>query len=500
MKKLFISLSIFIFPIIVLAYKPGDTYIKGDANNDGKVTSTDYIVVRKHILKQTTLVGDVLTRSDTTGDNKVTALDYIAIRKMILNGNIREEVIVSNQPTNTSEVTIDDTIYDVVLFWGQSNMVGYNRINDNDYDVYDSRLKKSNTCEKDDLNNFFNHDGPLCRSSFSILSGIKEDILNNYTKLGHVNVNIPDNTVYIYDYLNNNFEVITGKEESIGQNVYVKFNSNNSFKEYSSSGKIVAEKSSGTNMIPYFGKTYYEQTGHKLIVVFVAKGASRIERFLPEKLKNKKVSSDDKNKYLYELMIKEYNGAINYLKETGKKIGNKFHVSFQGEANLNYNDYYNLYMKVHNNLKKDLGLQFGVLIETSSYMPYDKNGNYTPRNRIETIKMYDVQKSIITNNSDIILGSDYAYRYYVPSKDLFCKKNSQISTCSTSKCSIMTESECNNKITDYEFKRAYKKGLLGRSLSLSKDKYDNNIHFNSAALSQIGYESAINAVKYIKGK
>ena len=102
MKRVLVFLVIFIIPIIVLAYKPGDTYIKGDANNDGKVTSTDYIVVRKHILKQTTLSGDAFTRSDVANDNKITSSDYIAIRKMILNGNTHQVVTVSgSQPTVT---------------------------------------------------------------------------------------------------------------------------------------------------------------------------------------------------------------------------------------------------------------------------------------------------------------------------------------------------------------------------------------------------------------
>ena len=113
MKKIIILLLIFVFPIIVLAYKPGDTYIKGDANNDGKVTSTDYIIVRKHILKQTKLSGDAFTRADVTGDNKITSLDYIAIRKMILNGQTNEKITVpgaTTKPTNTPKPTTPPTI------------------------------------------------------------------------------------------------------------------------------------------------------------------------------------------------------------------------------------------------------------------------------------------------------------------------------------------------------------------------------------------------------
>ena len=60
------------------------TYKKGDVNGDGKVNSTDYIIVRKHILKQTKVTGAIFTRADLNNDKKITSLDYIAIRKIIL--------------------------------------------------------------------------------------------------------------------------------------------------------------------------------------------------------------------------------------------------------------------------------------------------------------------------------------------------------------------------------------------------------------------------------
>ena len=80
-KLYIVIIFLVIMPMMVLAYP------KGDVNGDDKVTSTDYIAVRKHILKQTMLTGDKFTRADLTGDNKITSLDYIAIRKLILNIN-----------------------------------------------------------------------------------------------------------------------------------------------------------------------------------------------------------------------------------------------------------------------------------------------------------------------------------------------------------------------------------------------------------------------------
>ncbi len=61
------------------------TYKKGDVNGDGKVNSTDYIAIRKHILKQVELKGEKLKRANINGDKNVNSLDYIAVRKIILN-------------------------------------------------------------------------------------------------------------------------------------------------------------------------------------------------------------------------------------------------------------------------------------------------------------------------------------------------------------------------------------------------------------------------------
>ena len=57
----------------------------GDVNGDNRITSTDYIVIRKYILKQANLTGTILIRADINGDGKITSIDYIVIRKMILN-------------------------------------------------------------------------------------------------------------------------------------------------------------------------------------------------------------------------------------------------------------------------------------------------------------------------------------------------------------------------------------------------------------------------------
>lgn len=70
----------------------------GDVNGDGKVSSSDYILIRKHILGQSTLTGNNKTRADVNSDNKINSLDYIKVKKMILSGNTTNPV-ANNQYT-----------------------------------------------------------------------------------------------------------------------------------------------------------------------------------------------------------------------------------------------------------------------------------------------------------------------------------------------------------------------------------------------------------------
>ena len=65
---------------------PTSTTKMGDINSDGIINSQDYILIRKHILKQITLSSNQIISADMNKDNSVTSLDYIIIKKMILNG------------------------------------------------------------------------------------------------------------------------------------------------------------------------------------------------------------------------------------------------------------------------------------------------------------------------------------------------------------------------------------------------------------------------------
>lgn len=59
----------------------------GDVNGDGKITSADYVKIRKHIM-QTEIIRDNLYfySADVNDDNKISSADYVKIRKYIMNG------------------------------------------------------------------------------------------------------------------------------------------------------------------------------------------------------------------------------------------------------------------------------------------------------------------------------------------------------------------------------------------------------------------------------
>ncbi len=94
MKKTVLFLGIILLPIIVLAYP------KGDVDGDNSVTAKDYILIRRHILKNLELKGEQLSGADVNGDGNITILDYIEIRKIIL--GVANNAVVSNNAVNNN--------------------------------------------------------------------------------------------------------------------------------------------------------------------------------------------------------------------------------------------------------------------------------------------------------------------------------------------------------------------------------------------------------------
>ncbi len=58
--------------------------VTGDTNGDGKITITDMLAAKAHVLQKASLTGVYATAGDTNGDDKITITDFIQIKASIL--------------------------------------------------------------------------------------------------------------------------------------------------------------------------------------------------------------------------------------------------------------------------------------------------------------------------------------------------------------------------------------------------------------------------------
>ncbi len=65
--------------------------VRGDVNNDGKITITDMLAVKAHILGKSTLTGNAATAADTNKDGKITITDFIQVKAHILGKSTIEQ-------------------------------------------------------------------------------------------------------------------------------------------------------------------------------------------------------------------------------------------------------------------------------------------------------------------------------------------------------------------------------------------------------------------------
>ena len=369
----------------------------------------------------------------------------IKIINFMLLFSIISQIIVPFNISNSSN-SEDEEIYDVILFWGQSNMVGYCGTKDNEKQA-DTRYNSS------DLNSI---------KSFSNKTGIDKEILANSVRMNYTKVKQESDTAYEYKYTTNSLEKLTEGTQALGEKLV--YNSTTKKLEDATS-KYSIQKSYGTNMIPQFSQTYYKKTGHKVVAVFAANGGEAIENFLPS---TDAEYGDNNKQMIYESMVEKYKLAIKYMEKNGYKIGNKIWVCFQGESNVgkgtSTSEYKRLFLKVHNYLKQDVKITKGAIVESVYTIGSTKYSNVK--------KIHKAQEQLASENEDIIIGSSYAYRYYIPDEDTY--NSSAYSN--------------NIFINKNKEKISYKKAL---DISTSSVCYpDNTIHFTSAALSQIGKETA----------
>jgi hypothetical protein len=58
--------------------------VKGDVNGDGKVTSVDPLMIKRHIIGSYTLTGPYLEAADINGDGKITSADALMVKRHII--------------------------------------------------------------------------------------------------------------------------------------------------------------------------------------------------------------------------------------------------------------------------------------------------------------------------------------------------------------------------------------------------------------------------------
>lgn len=338
-------------------------------------------------------------------------------------------LIICFVPVNHVFAESNDDVYDIVLFWGQSNMLGYCGIRPGETYPDARPLTEANT-------------------------GISQAILDRTTNMNHVNVPVPSGAAYEFRYSKRNGNPlipITSKTERFGEQLLYQ---NGKLVSPSASGEITLGKSAGTNMIPQFCTNYYKNTGHKVIVVLAGRGGQNIASFLPEDDPYYVPKNDVTN--IYESTVILYNEAVKYAQKQNLNIGSKFWVSFQGESDyLSMRDpeavpYELKFRRLIDHYKSDLGLEYGFLVETSRKYVFSASSLSEEAHKCLR-DFHGVQEGLINNNDDILLGSDFSYKQFY---------------------------NYNTNVVGY---------------------HQNYAHFTSAALSQIGYETAVNASRYVNG-
>ena len=375
------------------------------------------------------------------------------------------------QLANTKRIEQKD-VYDVILFFGQSNMAG------NMTQGIETRYQLDNQASV---------------KEYSEKTGISEDLINqswvsNYTvpkidKETCYEYHVLDNSLYdLYDLTSNGYTA-NGAEITVnkfnGELVYYDDTTNKFYSVWSTDLPDYINKNSytfsnayGTNMVNEFAKVYYEKTGHKVVCVNAALGGQSLEHFVPN---NSFVDANGTRINLYSAMSSKYLSAIEYLEKNNMKIGNRYFIMFQGEHEVGFNSnsvkntYKENFRKIKNQLKSDLDIEKGAIVLTGYYP-----GEYNGASYAEGVKaINEAQRELIDEDSNIVLGSDFPYKHYVPGRDDYNNTS-------------LYDFKSNMNQLDYDTALEYSKLVVG-------GEYDDNLfHFTSAALAQIGRETANN--------
>ena len=97
--------------VIEKSFSQSDSYdivVPGDVSGDGIVDSTDYICLKRHILRinGSILSGAYLKAGDMNGDSKISATDYLRLKRYFL-GMYSPELPHSSESASTEPTTIE---------------------------------------------------------------------------------------------------------------------------------------------------------------------------------------------------------------------------------------------------------------------------------------------------------------------------------------------------------------------------------------------------------
>ncbi len=349
----------------------------------------------------------------------------------------------------------DKNTYDIVLFWGQSNMLGLTIA--------------------DALPAGFNVSDP---KGTSLLSGVDPDIVSETVNARTAAVKMPENAGLYYDILTDSLIPIRSSQFWMGkvdaQHRGIGYNPvTQQFEAYGSTSAF--EPSMGasvqTNLIPEFCRRYYEKTGHRVIVLFAAVGGVGIRGFLPmtdpqyvSSASDAKLSYSFINESILMLLAK-----VNaYTQSHGMKIGGRYWVSFQGETDIGFAGYKDVYERIVSEWRA-AGFTKGALIETSY-----TNGRAGVCAGVE--QMHAMQEQIIAENPDIVLGSDFDYRRYIPDPASYVGAEAA-------------------KWGNLPYAQAYVRAAMNVDVLP-----ENCTHLNTPSLCQIGRESADHLAAAVTGR
>lgn len=83
MKRVIIFLLVLLMLVPALPVTAA-TYSQGDVNGDGKVSSVDYMLVKRQVLRKNVLNKEQFSAADINGDGRVNAADYMIVKRVVL--------------------------------------------------------------------------------------------------------------------------------------------------------------------------------------------------------------------------------------------------------------------------------------------------------------------------------------------------------------------------------------------------------------------------------